>query len=86
VDLAALTDRDGTDLFTALFSESQARALVSVPAATEEALLALAAQHGVPALRLGSTGGGELGIAGLEPLGIGTLRELREGTLPRYFG
>ncbi|MDN5688821.1 MAG: phosphoribosylformylglycinamidine synthase subunit PurL [Brachybacterium sp.] len=86
VDPAVLADRDGVDLFTTLFSESQARALVSVPAATEETLLALAAQHGVPVLRLGTTGGGELEIAGLEPLGIGALRELREGTLPRYFG
>ncbi|MBP2383219.1 phosphoribosylformylglycinamidine synthase subunit PurL [Brachybacterium sacelli] len=86
VDLDALAARDGVDLFTALFSESQSRALVSVPTETEEQLLASAAAHGVPALRLGSTGGEELAIAGLGSYGIGALRELREGTLPRYFG
>jgi len=86
VDLAAVLERDGGDLFTALFSESQARALVSVPAAQEERLTALAAEHGVPVLRLGATGGHALDVEGVGSFTVGELRELREGTLPRYFG
>ncbi|HEX7352305.1 phosphoribosylformylglycinamidine synthase subunit PurL [Brachybacterium sp.] len=86
VDLARVLERDGGDLFTALFSESQARALVSVPAAQEERLTALAAEHGVPVLRLGTTGGHALDVEGVGSFTVGELRELREGTLPRYFG
>ncbi|AXK45772.1 phosphoribosylformylglycinamidine synthase subunit PurL [Brachybacterium saurashtrense] len=86
VDLAALRERDGVDLASALFSESQARALVAVPAAQEEALTALAAEHGVPVLRLGTTGGEALTLAGVGEFAVSELRELREGTLPRYFG
>src|SRR5699024_5845163 len=78
VDLTELLERDGVDLFSALFSESQARALVAVPTAHEEQLASRAAAHGVPVLRPGSTGGGTFGV--------GELRELREGTLPRHFG
>ncbi|MDN5600922.1 MAG: phosphoribosylformylglycinamidine synthase subunit PurL, partial [Brachybacterium sp.] len=86
IDPAGLLEREGVDLFTALFSESQARALVSVPTAQEEQLTALAAEHGVPVLRLGTTGGDTLDITGLGAFTVGELRELREGTLPRYFG
>ena len=86
VDLAAVTERDGVDLTSALFSESQGRALVAVAAEKEEALLALAAEHGVPALRLGTTGGTSLELTGVSTFSVGELRELREGTLPRYFG
>ena len=86
VDLTELLERDGVDLLSALFSESQARALVAVPAAQEEQLTSLAAEHGVPVLRLGSTGGDALDVAGLGSFGVDELRELREGTLPRYFG
>ncbi|MGO3289710.1 phosphoribosylformylglycinamidine synthase subunit PurL, partial [Brachybacterium sp.] len=60
VDLVGLTERDGVDLASALFSESQGRALVAVPAEQEERLTALAAEHGVPVLRLGTTGGSAL--------------------------
>jgi phosphoribosylformylglycinamidine synthase len=86
VDLAGLLERDGVDLATALFSESQARALVAVPAEAEERFLALAAEHGVPVLALGTTGGDALEIEGLGALELAELRSLREGTLPRYFG
>jgi phosphoribosylformylglycinamidine synthase II len=86
VDLAALLERDGVDLFTALCSESQARAIAAVEADRAEELLALAREHGVPALVIGTTGGDALRIDGLEDLPLAELRELREGTLPRYFG
>ena len=86
VDLASLLERDGVDLASALFSESQARALVAVPAGHEERLTALADEHGVPVLRLGATTGSALAIEGVGSFAASELRELREGTLPRYFG
>ena len=86
VDLAGLMERDGVDLASALFSESQGRALVAVPAEQEARLTALAAEHGVPLLRLGVTGGGALTIEDAGTFAVGELRELRDGTLPRYFG
>ncbi|MGO2192900.1 phosphoribosylformylglycinamidine synthase subunit PurL [Brachybacterium sp. AOP42-C2-15] len=86
VDLVGLTERDGVDLASALFSESQGRALVAVPAEQEERLTALAAEHGVPVLRLGTTGGSALAVEGVGTFTVGELRELRDGTLPRYFG
>ncbi|PWH07820.1 phosphoribosylformylglycinamidine synthase subunit PurL [Brachybacterium endophyticum] len=86
VSLDGLTRRDGVDLFTALFSESQGRALVAVEAGREQELLDLAREHGVPAIGVGSTGGATLAVASLEAVGLAELRELREGTLPRHFG
>ncbi|MGP9746105.1 phosphoribosylformylglycinamidine synthase subunit PurL [Brachybacterium sp. AOP29-B2-41] len=86
VDIAGLLERDGVDLTGALFSESQGRALVAVPAELEERFTALAAEHEVPLLRLGSTGGSALAIEGVGSFTVGELRELRDGTLPRYFG
>jgi phosphoribosylformylglycinamidine synthase II len=86
VDLQDVLARDGIDLFTALVSESQARALVAVDAEREGELLALAREHGVPALTIGTTGGEELTISSLEALPVAELRSLREGTLPRHFG
>ncbi|MGP5050817.1 phosphoribosylformylglycinamidine synthase subunit PurL [Brachybacterium alimentarium] len=86
VDLAALLERDGVDLFTALFSESQARALVAVPTEQADRLVALCAEHGVPQLELGTTIADTLDIRGVGAFAVSELRTLREGTLPRYFG
>ncbi|MDR0945622.1 MAG: phosphoribosylformylglycinamidine synthase subunit PurL [Bifidobacteriaceae bacterium] len=56
IRLDELCARDGLDPFTELFSETQARALVAVARADEAALRDLATAHGVPALRIGTTG------------------------------
>lgn len=45
-----------------LFSESQSRILLSTSEGKAQALLALAAQHGVPAKQIGTTGGDKLVI------------------------
>ncbi|MED1794576.1 phosphoribosylformylglycinamidine synthase subunit PurL [Brevibacillus nitrificans] len=45
-----------------LFSESQSRILLSTSEEKAQALLALAAQHGVPAAQIGTTGGDKLVI------------------------
>ncbi|MCM0640493.1 phosphoribosylformylglycinamidine synthase subunit PurL [Cellulomonas wangsupingiae] len=55
VGLDALCERDGVTPFEALFSESQARAIVAVPRSEEVRLLDLCTARGVPALRLGET-------------------------------
>jgi phosphoribosylformylglycinamidine synthase len=50
-----------------LFSEDQGRAIVTCEPAQVSSVLDAAAQHGVPAMDIGSTGGNELrfGHAGL---------------------
>ena len=55
VDLDALCARDGLTPFEALFSESQARAIVAVPRSEEVRLHDLCTARGVPVLRLGET-------------------------------
>ncbi|HEX3824246.1 MAG TPA: phosphoribosylformylglycinamidine synthase subunit PurL [Mycobacteriales bacterium] len=72
------------DPFTSLFSESAARAIVTTDDA--EALLALAGEHGVPATRLGVTGGDAVVVSDLFDLGLDELRAAFEGTLPALFG
>jgi phosphoribosylformylglycinamidine synthase II len=57
----------------ALFGESHGRYLVSVKAAEEKSLEALAKRHGVAAERLGSVGGERFVIAGLVDLPVGEL-------------
>ena len=72
------------DPFVALFSESAARVLVTVP--DSEELLARAAAAGVPAKPIGWTGGNALGIDVIPPLPLTELRAAWEGTLPALFG
>src|SRR5699024_3525575 len=100
VDLTELLEHDGVDLFSALFSESQARALwpsrrrtrssspPSRPSTAPRCCVSAppAAERGDRGPRLGSTGGDALDITGVGTFGVGELRELREGTLPRHFG
>jgi phosphoribosylformylglycinamidine synthase II len=70
--------------FTALFSESAARAIITTD--DPEAILELAADLGVPAVQLGVTGGDSLVVTDLFELSIGDLRAAFEGTLPALFG
>jgi len=95
VGLAALCERDGVDLATALFSESGARAVVSVPRSQEVHLQDLCTARGVPLLRIGTTddtgpesldGRPVLDIDGVGPLPLEELREVAEATLPAHFG
>ncbi len=72
------------DPFVALFSESTARALVSTTDA--DAVLALAARHGVAARLVGETGGESVAIAGQFSVGLPELRGVFEATLPALFG
>ena len=91
VDLGDLLERDGLAPFAALFSESTARAIVAVQPGETAGLLASAAREGVPALRIGTTGGdavivGGLGDADSFTIALPEAREAFEGTLPALFG
>jgi phosphoribosylformylglycinamidine synthase len=71
------------DPFVALFSESTARALVTT--ADPDRLLALAAEHGVPARVIGTTGGSTVAVQGLFEVGLDELRSASEETFPALF-
>ncbi|WP_291279530.1 phosphoribosylformylglycinamidine synthase subunit PurL [Galactobacter sp.] len=88
VNLERLLDRDGVDAFTALFSESQGRAIVTVPRSEEERFVAMAEVRGYPLSRLGivDAEAGALEIQGLFSVPVEELREANTATLPKYFG
>ena len=69
IDLSRLQGNDGVDDFTALLSESGARALVAVPEWAVAAVAAAAEAEGVAWARLGTTGGDMLVISGTDLLG-----------------
>jgi len=73
------------DAFTTLFSESAARAVVSVPAVAEAGFSELCAAHGVPAAVLGRTGGDALEVTGQFAIPLDELRTAHERTLPALF-
>ncbi|HKE98195.1 MAG TPA: phosphoribosylformylglycinamidine synthase subunit PurL [Actinomycetes bacterium] len=70
----------------ALVSESASRALVSVAPDRAGELAELATAGGVPAVRLGSTGGDALVVPGLLEVPLGRLRQVYEDALPRALG
>ncbi|MDP9882832.1 phosphoribosylformylglycinamidine synthase [Sinomonas atrocyanea] len=88
VALGDLCERDGVDAFTALFSESQGRAIVAVPRSEEVRFNDMAAARNYPVVRLGIVDvlATSLEVQGLFDLPINELREAHEGTLPKYFG
>lgn len=70
------------DAFLGLFSESTARALVTVPDGDAERLVALAEEHGVPITALGVTGGDSVVVDGQLEVGLDELRAAWTATLP----
>jgi len=74
------------DAFTELFSESAARAVISVRPGREEEFAALCAANEVPATVLGVTGGDALVIDGSFEVPLDELARVWEGTLPALFG
>jgi phosphoribosylformylglycinamidine synthase len=74
----------GADPFTALFSESAARAVVTT--SDPDAVRAAAQIAGVPVTDLGTTGGDTLSLHGLLDLRIAELRAAWSATLPALFG
>lgn len=74
------------DAFTALFSESAARAVVSVTPGREAEFAALGAANSVPATVLGTAGGQVLAVEGAFEVGLDELTRVWAGTLPALFG
>ncbi|MCH8197466.1 MAG: phosphoribosylformylglycinamidine synthase subunit PurL, partial [Proteobacteria bacterium] len=65
-----------------LFGEDQGRYIITAPSA--EMVLAAASEAGVPASRIGTTGGEALTLNGVGTISLGELGEAREGWLPAY--
>ncbi|OAE00648.1 phosphoribosylformylglycinamidine synthase subunit PurL [Arthrobacter sp. OY3WO11] len=88
IALQDVLDRDGVDLFTALFSESQGRAIVGVPRSEEIRFTDMCTARGFAHIRIGvvDAASGKLEINGVESLSLDALRAAHEGTLPKYFG
>ncbi|WP_411734688.1 phosphoribosylformylglycinamidine synthase subunit PurL, partial [Paeniglutamicibacter sp.] len=88
VALDDLCERDDVDAFTALFSESQARAVVAVPRSEEVRFNDMATARRFPVVRLGvvDAASTSLEVQGQFDLDLGELREAHEATLPKYFG
>ncbi|MET0520885.1 MAG: phosphoribosylformylglycinamidine synthase subunit PurL [Jiangellaceae bacterium] len=77
-----LSEVAGGDAFVALFSESAARAVVSVSPEDEERIFELAAEHGVPITSLGETRGDSLAVTGVFDVQLEELRSAWTLTLP----
>jgi phosphoribosylformylglycinamidine synthase subunit PurL len=90
VEACLLSDRGcqvslAGDPFVALFSESSARVLVSVP--PESDFVSRCTAAGLPWTHLGTVSeSDELAIEGLDPLPLPELRTAWEATLPALFG
>ncbi|GAA1251429.1 phosphoribosylformylglycinamidine synthase subunit II [Oryzihumus leptocrescens] len=86
--LEEVCERDGVDAFTALFSESTARAIVAVPRSEEVRFTDMCSARGFAHARIGvvddQTDG--LDVQGQFQLGLGELREAHTATLPAVFG
>jgi phosphoribosylformylglycinamidine synthase len=84
-------DLGGLPAFTALFSESAGRAVVTVRPEQAAQFAALAQSHGVPAAAIGTVGASSPGSAAMEvaghfAIGLDELASVWRETLPRLFG
>jgi len=85
--LGEITERDGVDVATALFSESTGRVIVSVPREDDVKFQGLCEGRGYPVLRIGVTdAGGALEVQDQFTLSVDELQAAHRGTLPAYFG
>ena len=88
IGLDEVCERDGVDLFTLLFSETQSRAVVSVARSEEVRFKDMCSARGYAHMRIGvvDTEIGALDFQGHFSLPLSELKEAHEGTLPKYFG
>lgn len=78
----SVADVAGGDAFVALFSESAARAIVTVTTDNADHLVALAERHGVPLTPIGRTGGDTISVEGQFEVPVAELRDAWSATLP----
>ena len=84
--LEEIMERDGVDAATALFSESAARMLVSVPREDDVRFVGLCKGRGVPVLRIGVTDdSGALDVQGRFAIDVAELAAASRTTLPAAF-
>ena len=74
------------DPFTALFSESAARAIVAVRPGSGTAFAELRVAHGVPGETIGHTGGDALAVEGWFTIPLAELAAAHTAALPALFG
>ena len=74
------------DAFVGLFSESAARAMVTVPGDRADALVELAQKYAVPLTPIGQTGGDALNVEGAFELPVAEIRAAWTATLPAALG
>jgi phosphoribosylformylglycinamidine synthase len=74
------------DPFTMLFSETPARVVAEVSPGREAEFTALCGRHGVPAARLGTTGGDVLAVTGCFEVPLSELSAARRDVLASLFG
>src|SRR5699024_9914231 len=88
VALDEIMARDGIDAFTALFSETQARALVAVPRSEEVRFNDMTSARGITVARIGvvDAESNALEVQGHVTASVEDLREADEGTMEKYFG
>lgn len=88
VALDEIMARDGIDAFTALFSETQARALVAVPRSEEVRFNDMTSARGITVARIGvvDAESNALEVQGHFTASVEELREVHEGTMEKYFG
>ncbi len=79
---APTPDKSAPTLDSWLFGEDQGRYIIA--ALSAEIVLAVASEAGVPASRIGTTGGEALTLNGAETISLRELREARESWLPVY--
>ncbi|MEY4312870.1 MAG: hypothetical protein RLZZ319_379, partial [Actinomycetota bacterium] len=86
--LDEIVARDGVDTTAALFSETQARAIVTVAREDDVKFRGLCDGRGVPVLRVGVTDreSRSLEVQGLFNVALDILRSTHRGTLPAHFG
>lgn len=83
-----VVSRDGVDSTAALFSETQARVLVSVAREDDVKFRGLCDGRNVPVLRVGVTDStsNSLEVQGLFDIPVAELSRIHRGTLPAHFG
>jgi phosphoribosylformylglycinamidine synthase len=86
--LEEVCERDGIDAFTALFSESAARAIVAVPRSEEVRFTDMCTARGQVHSRIGVVNDGTdgLDLQGQFVVGLAALRAAHTETLPAVFG
>ncbi|WP_269928413.1 phosphoribosylformylglycinamidine synthase subunit PurL [Kocuria massiliensis] len=88
IGLGEVAERDGVDDFTLLFSETQGRAICSVPRTEEVRFKDMCTARGYAFARIGVVDAvnDALDLQGLASIGLHELREAWSGRLPKHFG